>query len=622
MLTPQQIYNTLSQNPCENLVTYTDPLRGDEKNGRSTPFYMYRVVQFLKHVLYPCFYDTPGVDSIKDTGKSKIGLPFKFLQKLDVEAFTEIQPSIRSGTSHSVRNACDLVRACMLIANDTENLWSHRMSPEYLERFGENSLPDCLMAIGPDIVPNIVASEGRAPSTSQAVPDTFKGMSCLPKDGFGVTGAPRSCMVPPSEGEQPPPQCRSCDFCDSSENGNPDSPCCKYENGSPKYNNLCCKAPMTSRLDFAYFIAPEDIVSIQRPNNTVYFYDIDNIDVLNNLNFESNSTFIGPDRRLEIENIIYDNILINDAIGFRDNTVWIYNGQFPKTKKTSFTQYEYKLRHVGILERKRYGGYANLLDNSGSNFYAIMDDIFLEYFQNLNDWDYTNDQTQADTNSSGIPRMRTISLLLSASANAGRSPVTDTQMMVDNIKDLLWNGYGVLLFSNIGFPNIRDSQGVSYPDRIWYTTYNIIGYDDTKLEFNECVYVLSCPWGDWITGGHPSWGPLPPGCFLVTETHLKCMLNFYPDRDYYGCRNKLPCNPVLRNCDDPNVIKELQGCGSHSPPDKCEPYRCSKQQKSMGLVFALSMNSGFPVQNLKHEEFYPTTIFNELIQERTMYYKY
>lgn len=622
MLTPQQIYNTLSQNPCENLIIDIDPLRGDEKNGRSTPFYMHRIVQFLKHVLYPCFYDAPGIDSIKDTGKNKIGLPFKFLQKLDVEAFTEIQPSIRSGTSHSVRNACDLVRACMLTANSTEYLWSHRMSPEYLEKFGENSLPDCLMTIGPDIVPNAVSSEGRAPSTSEAVPNTFKGMSCLPGDGFGVTGASRACMVPPSEGEQPPPQCRSCDFCDRSENGNPDSPCCKYEAGSPKYNNLCCKAPMTSRLDFAYLMPPEDIINTQRPNNTVYFYDIDNINILNDLNFESNSTFIGPDRRQEITNIIYNNILINDAIGFKDNTVWIYNGQLPKTKKTSFMQYEYKLRHVGILERKRYGGYANLLDNSGSNFYAIIDDIFLQYFQNLNGWDYTNDQTQANTNQSAIPRMRTISLLLSASASEGRSPVTNTQTMVDNIKDLLWNGYGVLLFSNIGFPNIRDSQGISYPDRIWYTTYNIIGYDDTKIEFNECVYVLSCPWGDWITGGHPSWGPLPPGCFLVTETHLKCMLNFYPDRDYYECRNKLPCNPVIRDCDDANVIKELQGCGSHGPPDKCEPYRCSKQQKSMGLVFALSMTEGFTAQKLKHEEFYPIAFFNNLIKERTLYYKY
>ena len=225
-------------------------------------------------------------------------------------------------------------------------------------------------------------------------------------------------------------------------------------------------------------------------------------------------------------------------------------------------------------------------------------------------------------NNNDLYRARTISVVLKATIESGKSPVTDTQYIVDSIKDLLWNGYGVLLFSNVGFPNVRDSQGLSYPDRIWYTTYTIIGYDDTKLEFDECVYVLSCPWGNWIEGGHPSWGPLPPGCFLVTESHLKCMVNYYPDREFFNCRNKLPCNPVLYDCDDPNVLKELAGCGNHGPPDKCEPYRCASQQKSMGLVIAISLTEGFDQQQLKHEQFYPINSIKEFTQEQTLFYNY
>jgi hypothetical protein len=539
-MTPEDLYNSYSKNPCETLFL-EDPLRGKlfDSVAKGTPLHMKRVVQFLKHVKYPCINNVPKYNEIRETGKNRLGLNFKFLQQLDVECFTEIQPSIRSGTSHTIRNASDITRACFLTANGNQNQWYHRSSPEYLERFGENSLPDCLMVLGPDLVPEAVAQAGRAPSTDIATP-TYSGMLCLPGDSYGVAGAPRSCLTPPASQTS---QCRSCGFCPPPEERfNQDDPCCAP--GTLRYYNECCKAPLTSRLDFSYSVPA------------------------------------GSD-------------------GSSD----------------------FRLKHVGILERNIYGGYANLLDNSGNNFNAIMDDIFLDYFQGINDWNYTNNTIKNPLPSTLIPRMRTISILLDATVNQGRSPVTNSQNMANSIKDLLWNGYGVILLSNIGFPNIRDSQGLAYPDRIWYTTYTIIGYDDTKLEFDECVYVLSCPWGNWITGGNPSWGPLPPGCFLVTETHLKCMLNYYPDNDFYGCRNQLPCNPALNNCEDPATIISLQGCGSHGPRDKCEPYYCSKQQRSTGLVFALSMTDNFGPQVLRHQDFYPISKIKELIEEKTLYYQ-
>jgi hypothetical protein len=261
------------------------------------------------------------------------------------------------------------------------------------------------------------------------------------------------------------------------------------------------------------------------------------------------------------------------------------------------------MRYVGLLPRDIYGGYANLLNNSGSNFYSIIDDIFLDYVQNRNGF--------INTLTPNIYRARTISML-SADVNEAAA----------SIKDLLWNGYGIVLFSNVGFPNSRDSRGLSYPDRMWYTTYSIIGYDDTKIDYNECVYVLSCPWGKWNNGGEPIWGPLPDGCFLVTETHLKCMLKVYADRDYYGCRSKLPCNPVLYDCDSPTVLRELAGCGNHGPAEKCEPYFCASQQKAMGLAFAVSLNEGFPKQTLDHYSYLPIRKIKEKFKEQPLYYKY
>lgn len=613
MLTSEDLYSSYSRSPCEALLL-DDPLRGEiySNTAKGTPLNMRRVVQFLKHVKYPCVNNVPGFNDIINSGKNKLGLNFKFLQQLDVECFTEIQPNIRSGTSHSIRNASDITRACLLTAKGTQNEWHHRSSPEYLEHFGENSLPDCLMVLGPDLVPDSVAQIGRAPSTDVTIPDTYAGMGCLPGNSVGMAGTLRTCMPAPDPEDDP--ICRSCQYCPEDE---PDDPCCD-KNNIIKYTHECCGAPLTSRIDFSYLLSKTDNYNASiRPTKTYGLFDVDSLNVLTE-NIR-NSVGYSVARAAEIQDILLS-LTVGQALSFKDNKVWIYIGGLT-SRTTSYAQYDFKLRHVGILERKIYGGYANLLDNTGPNFNGVLDDIFLDYFQSINDWNYAGSTIKDPPPSLTVPRMRTISILLEASITKGNSPITNTQNMVDRIKDLLWNGYGVVLFSNIGFPNTRDSQGLSYPDRIWYTTYTIIGYDDTKLEFDECVYVLSCPWGNWITGGNPSWGPLPPGCFLVTETHLKCMLNYYPDREFYACRNLLPCNPVLRDCDDPTVIAELSGCDNHGPRDKCEPYFCSKQQRSTGLVFALSMTDNFGPQTLKHQDFYPISKIKELIQEKTLYYQ-
>lgn len=667
MLTPQQLYESYSANPCsEDSFFATNPLHGSGPYGNGTPHYMKRVVQFMRHLKYPCVRDTPDfsnlgaiVPDIRNTGSKKIGLPFKFLESLDSECFKEVQPSIKSGTAHSIRNSCDISRACVLIGgralpepseneedepvptdpfliSQVQKIWHHRMATEYITHFGSNSLSDCLMVLGPDLIPEDVAYDGRAPNINYTTYPggsifppgidlgigPWKGMGCLPreKDFDGATGSNWRCMPNPSNPSSPP-KCRSCNYCNPE---NPSDPCCSGD--TPLRQNLCCGAPRSIRADFGLLInnSFDSIANNIRPSK-IYPLHINNFNDLKNID-NLNIPFL---RKTAILNII-DRLKINEAFSLLDGSIYMLNpsrdlaGRWspnPKLDIRSYNVFTYKLKHVGLLPRNIYGGYVNLLDNSGSNFYGIMDDVFLDYFQTINGYNYENDQVTNNLRSSAyrsiimnepktnILRARTISML-----------PPDPDIAVKDIKDLLWNGYGIVLFSNVGFPNTRDSSGLSYPDRMWYTTYSIIGYDDSLREFDECVYVLHVPWGKWNDGGHPSWGPLPDGAFLVTEQHLKCMLKVYADRDYYGCRPQ-PCNPILSDCNSPEEIAKEAGCGGHGPEDKCEPYFCASKQKAMGLAFAISLNEGFPAQTLDHLQWLPKRKNYELNKEQTLYYK-
>ena len=150
--------------------------------------------------------------------------------------------------------------------------------------------------------------------------------------------------------------------------------------------------------------------------------------------------------------------------------------------------------------------------------------------------------------------------------------------------------------TNVGFPNFRDSTGVSYPDRIWYHTFAIIGYDDTKTEFNECVYLLANSWGNWNSGGEPSWGPIPDGSFLVLESHLKEMVKFNYAVDYKGCRERY-CPPP---CDDPALFASCSPVGNNS----CVPFECTPRQSAFGVVFALSNKDSFKKRSFNYEQRY------------------
>jgi hypothetical protein len=50
-----------------------------------------------------------------------------------------------------------------------------------------------------------------------------------------------------------------------------------------------------------------------------------------------------------------------------------------------------------------------------------------------------------------------------------------------------------------------------------------IACDDTGS--NGPSFLIQNSWGKWNSGGHPDWGPIPDGSFLITADVAQGMLN-------------------------------------------------------------------------------------------------
>jgi len=579
MLSPQELYYSYSNNICFDSYIINGTSGIPTKTAYGTPYDLPRLIRFLRHLKYPCLEGAPFVDiepsvnasGIKNTGSGKLGLPFKFLNRMDAEAFTEIQTTVDGGTAHAIRNACDISRACQIESTKSYGSWESRMATEYLQHFCGSSLPDCLLMLGPDLVSESTAQNLQIPGCSYTATDgNTISFNCIDNPQYGAAGAFFSCIKKPDETSA---KCRSCVECDPLL---PTSPCCSATTCVDKLE-ICCGAPRTSRFDFKYLVPTDDLY------------------------------FAG-----------------NITSGFRDEI----------------------LKHIGIIKRKNYGAYGSFVDYSGSTFYGCRDEIFLNYFKGINNYDY--DQDIPKSPSGGIDRCQTISLI------GG-----DGDNRVSRVKDLLYNGYGVLLMTNVGFPNTRDSTGLSYPDRIWYHSLAIIGYDDTKIEFPECVYLVANSWGNWNSGGSPNWGPIPQGSFLITENHLKSITVFNHSPSFIKCKTKKCIDAIYKGlgllpysglsldsgkilagadiaslmaaagaissnfpnvllsstfvdnsspCNDPAISEQYKGCTDEG---SCVPFECGKYQRAFGLLFGLSTVSGFPRQYLDYKPFYPINTYKK-----------
>jgi hypothetical protein len=92
---------------------------------------------------------------------------------------------------------------------------------------------------------------------------------------------------------------------------------------------------------------------------------------------------------------------------------------------------------------------------------------------------------------------------------------------VAEARDALANGYGIAVCSNYGFSNKRDSKGFARVSGSWAHCMAWIACDDTN---GEPAFLVQNSWGKWNDGGHPEWGPIPDGSFLIHADAAEGML--------------------------------------------------------------------------------------------------
>lgn len=637
MLSPKQLYYLYTMSPCSNGTT--DFLgRPEQDVGYGTPYDLPRLSNFLKQLKYPCYkkaphtqteYDknaasgSPAYSGILNTGKHRLALPYRILSKIDVEAFTEIQPDIQSGSAMAIRNACDITRACEIEKNKTYEKWEHRMGYEYLTFFGQNQITNCLMMLGPDLVP-----EGDAVLRGTGCGD----LDCLPRFSSKVPGSALGASFGCAKNKTSNiVECTPCRDARGELN------CEDVEDYDITVTIRLSSSPTTP----AVFIKSEhglkegDLVQLETSGSLPNGVTSGRTYYVLSRNLSANSFLLSLTREgtpliatgtqsgthslialtgtLDIlakccaASTCADkmNYCCGDVTGDRDGT-WRYTNVYSQGYPILSSR-DFPLIHGGILKRKSYGGYVNLLNNTGSTLHSCPGDLLLRYIQKHNNYDYINNTSYTvDQTLTPIDRIKTISLVYS------NSPSETTS----SIKDLVYNGYGVIIMTNVGFSNKRDSTGLSFPDRIWYHTFSIIGYDDRKVDYDDCVFLLSNSWGKWNSGGEATWGKIPDGSFLVTEYHLQCMLNLYRT-DKWGCREKTqPPDQESGGAGSTLPDWEYEACVDDS---YCVPWGCAKHQKALGFAFALSMKDGFPRQLLNYEQFFRSSHRNN-IEETTFTY--
>ena len=92
---------------------------------------------------------------------------------------------------------------------------------------------------------------------------------------------------------------------------------------------------------------------------------------------------------------------------------------------------------------------------------------------------------------------------------------------VEEARDAISNGYSISVCSNVGFSNKRDKKGIAKRSGSWAHAMAWIACDDTG---SEPLFLVQNSWGKWNDGGHPDWGPIPEGSFLIAADVAADML--------------------------------------------------------------------------------------------------
>lgn len=434
-----------------------------------------------------------------DSGKGKLSLPYKFLQILDPDAFKEIQRTKHDGPAHAVRNAADISRACNIFWKSRESLdpdnhyfydWEGRGAVEPMIAFASNKLPECLFFCGPDFITSIEAKYRR---NGRATLVFNQGELA---DGEVPT-------ISDAQLENIPITMASISTCRCPPGGEIPPPCpCD-----------CCDDNAVSD--------PTSEDCFRKPAGSMD---------------GSGGKSRSPPGCVNKQCVKVDEKKVNENT-FNFNNI----PSLTKLDKDSIKT------HAGYFIRKSYGGLGNF--KTVGDYFGVDDiSVLLSWARSQNGFNYSTTVTDNISKFKTyknkktdikypLERIKTVSL------------VTE----VSQIRDLLHNGYGLIFATNVGFSDRRDSIGISYPDRLWYQTLAIIGCDDRKKIYPETLFLVQNSWGKWNYGGHPDWGPIPDGSFLITESHLKAIIGTNgggPNNGIYNFERFVDCRPPLNiyNC--------------------------------------------------------------------------
>lgn len=92
---------------------------------------------------------------------------------------------------------------------------------------------------------------------------------------------------------------------------------------------------------------------------------------------------------------------------------------------------------------------------------------------------------------------------------------------VEQARDALAAGYGITCGSQYGNDGTRDQNGVAR----WNDSWNHCMAWGAYSLFKDLLFLVLNSWGIWNRGGHPSWGPIPGGSFLIPADHAQYMID-------------------------------------------------------------------------------------------------
>lgn len=107
-------------------------------------------------------------------------------------------------------------------------------------------------------------------------------------------------------------------------------------------------------------------------------------------------------------------------------------------------------------------------------------------------------------------------------ANDHQIKTTSLVRTIEEARDALANGYGIAVCSNYGFSSTRDKKGFAKVSGNWGHCMAWIGCDDTGA---DTAFLVQNSWGKWNDGGHPEWGKIPDGSFLIHSDVAAGMLS-------------------------------------------------------------------------------------------------